>query len=500
MEENPRRAIDSKSAAFEMEGGTLAQIIQSQPTKDQLSHAKIIDFAYSGKGCFKALTFAYPGPFEVTMATKNVVCPACGVCCDDIQIEFGENGLIVKNACKIGHAKFQEIVCDHRIMEPMIREKGGFGTASWMEAIRKAGRILADAKRPLIFLGSEITCEAMEAGLQLGEFLGGVVDSTTSVSDGPTVMGVQEAGRVGATAGQSKIRSDLAVYWSADPLESLPRQMSLYAIYPRGYWTRRGWLDRTIITVDSRKTPVSKISDLHLQPREGTDYELLSALLTLLHGKTPHKSVEGVTGISVSQMKEMLDTMKGCNHGVLYLGFGTVTSCGKHRNAELALHLVKELNNFTKFTLGSLRSYCNTSGFNQTASSLYGYPFGLDFARGYPRYNPGEFTTVDLLREREVDAALLVSSNLDAHLPAACLEYLVEIPSICIDAFHSPITLLSDVVLPGVIDAIECEGTIYRLDDVPLYANPISRSPFHFTESNEHTIKQLFEEVREIMS
>ena len=484
MKENPRRAINSKSVASESGRCTFAQIIESKPAKNQPSHTKILEFIYSGK----------------VMTIKNVVCPACGVCCDDIQIEFGENGLIVKNACKIGHAKFQEMVCDHRIREPMIREKGGFRTTPWREVIRKAGRILADAKRPLIFLGGEITCEAMEVGLQLGEFLGGVVDSSTSVSDGPTVMGVQEAGRVGATAGQSKIRSDLAVYWGADPLEPLPRQMSIHAIYPRGYWTRRGWLDRTIINVDSRRSLISKISDLHLQPREGTDYELLSALLTLLHGKMPHKSVEGITGISLSQMNKMLDIMKGCNHGVLYLGLGTVASRGKHRNAELALHLVKELNSFTKFTLGSLRSYCNTSGFNQTASSLYGYPFGLDFARGYPRYNPGEFTTVDLLREREIDAALLVSSNLDAHLPAACLEYLAEIPSICIDAFHSPITLLSDVVLPGVIDAIECEGTLYRMDDTPLYAKPISHPPFDFTESNEHTLKQLFEMVREIIS
>lgn len=434
------------------------------------------------------------------MTFKNVICPACGVCCDDIQVDFTENGLIVKNACKLGHAKFQEIVCDHRIRESLIRDGGAFRTALWKEAIGKAGRILADAKRPLIFLGSDITCEAMDVGLQLGEFLGGVVDSNISVSDGPIAMSVQEAGRVGATAGQNKIRSDLAIYWGTNPLESLPRQMSLYAIYPRGYWTRRGWLDRTIITVDSRRSITSDISDLHIQPKEGTDYELLSALLTLLHGMTPHKSVETITGISISQMKEMLDIVLGCNYGVLYLGLETVASSGKHRNAELALHLVKELNGFTKFAIGPLRSYGNTSGFNQIASALYGYPFGLDFARGFPRYNPGEFTTVDLLRDREVDAALLVSSNLDAHLPAACVEYLAEIPLICIDAFHSPITMLSDVVLPGVIDAIESEGAFYRLDDTPLYAKPIARPPFDFTEGNEHTLKQLFVEVRNRIS
>ena len=43
----------------------------------------------------------------------------------------------------------------------------------------------------------------------------------------------------------------------------------------------------------------------------------------------------------------------------------------------------------TKFSLGALRGHCNVAGFNQIASYLYGYPFGLDFAKGYPRFGSG---------------------------------------------------------------------------------------------------------------
>jgi formylmethanofuran dehydrogenase subunit B len=229
-----------------------------------------------------------------------------------------------------------------------------------------------------------------------------------------------------------------------------------------------------------------------------TDYELLSALLTLIHGKKPHPSVEEITGVSISMMEKMLQMMKNCKYGVIYVGLGIASSYGKHRNVELAFNLVKELNAHTKFVISILRGYCNAAGFSQTASYLYGYPFGLDFARGYPRYNPGEFTTVDLLRERDVDSALLISSNLDAYLPAVCAEYLAEIPLICIDSFHSSTTLISDVVLPGVIDAIECESTMYRFDDMPIYSKSIIASPFDFTESNEHTLKQLFKKVNEL--
>lgn len=345
-------------------------------------------------------------------------------------------------------------------------------------------------------MGSETSCEAMEVGLHIAEYLGAVVDSNATECHGPTAMGIQEAGRVGSTAGQPKQRGSLAIYWGTNPLESMPRHMSRYSVFPRGYWTKRGRFDRTIITVDPRRSITADASDLHIQLKPNTDYELLSALLTLLHGKKPHPSVEKITGVPISTMEEMLEMMKRTNFGAIYVGLGIASSYGKHRNAELAFNLVKELNNHTKFVIGALRGHCNVAGFNQIASYLYGYPFGIDFARGFPRYNPGEYTSVDVLREKDVDAAFVMSADLVSHFPATCAEYLKEIPMACIDIAPCPTTLASDVVLPGVIDAMECDGTFYRLDDVPVYFQPFTKSPFGFTQSNEDTMKQLFERIK----
>ena len=432
------------------------------------------------------------------MATKNIICPVCGASCDDIQVELEGQGLTVRNACKMGNAKFQEVVSPHRIKEPLLRENGELRGASWEEAIEKAARILANSERPLLFMGSETSTEAMEVGIHMAEFLGGIADSNSTVCHGPTTMGIQEAGRVGATAGQSKSRADLTVYWGSNPLESMPRHMSRYAVYPRGYWTQRGRFDRTVICVDPRRSVTAENADLHIQLNPNTDYELLSALLTLLHGKTPHQTVEEVTGVSISEMRRMLEMMKSCNYGAIYVGLGIASSYGKHRNAEMAFNLVKELNSHTKFVIGALRGHCNVAGFNQIASYLYGFPFGLDFARGYPRYNPGEYTAVDVLRDQDVDAAFILSADLVSHFPAACSEYLAQIPVACIDIAPCPTTMLSDVVLPGVIDAMESDGTFYRLDDVPIYFQPFTTSPFSFTESNVDTMNQIFERVKRI--
>jgi formylmethanofuran dehydrogenase subunit B len=428
------------------------------------------------------------------MIYKNIVCPVCGAACDDIQVEIKNGKIEAKNVCKMGISRFNEITSPQRFKQPLLKFRGKLRPVSWDGALQIAADILTSAKRPLISIGSETSCEAHEVGLMIGEYLGAIVDT---IGNGATVMGTQEAGKVGATEGQKKNRGDLIVYWGTNPLESMPRQMSRYGVFPRGYWTKRGRFDRTIITVDPRKTPTAKASDLHVQLKPDSDYELISALLTLLHGKTPHPSVEEITGVPISVMEEMLDMMKNCNFGTISIGVGLSSSLGKYRNTEIAMNLVKELNNYSKFTFGVIRSNCNAAGFNQVASYMYGYPFGLDFMRGYPRYNPEEFTTVDLLREKDVDAAFVMCTDLLSQVPPDCAAYLSEIPLICLNTIPCPTTSIADIVLPGVIDSMECEGTFYRLDDVPIYFEPFLDSPFKFTQSNEDTLKQLFAKIKE---
>ena len=121
---------------------------------------------------------------------------------------------------------------------------------------------------------------------------------------------------------------------------------------------------------------------------------------------------------------------------------------------------------------------------------------GMTVMRGHPRYNPGEFTTVDVLREKDVDAAFVMCADLVSHIPADCAAYLAKIPMVCLDIAPCPTVSASEIILPGVIDAMECDGTFYRLDDVPVHFEPFTTSPFDFTKSNEDTLKQLFEKIR----
>ena len=86
------------------------------------------------------------------MIYKNIVCPVCGAACDDIQVEFGDGKIEAKNACKMGNAKFQEVVSSHRLRQPLMKTEGKLSPAAWDKALEKAADILVSAKRPLLFM------------------------------------------------------------------------------------------------------------------------------------------------------------------------------------------------------------------------------------------------------------------------------------------------------------------------------------------------------------
>jgi formylmethanofuran dehydrogenase subunit B len=62
-----------------------------------------------------------------------------------------------------------------------------------------------------------------------------------------------------------------------------------------------------------------------------------------------------------------------------------------------------------------------------------GYPFGVNLARGYPRFNPGEFSTIDLLIRGDCDAALILGADPGATMPQPAIDHLARIPTIVLD-------------------------------------------------------------------
>lgn len=472
---------------------------------------------------------------------KNVTCPICGTFCDDIELTVKKNVVVdVKNACAMGEAKFLNY-CNkhHRNLKPLIRKNGELVETSMSEAMKKSAQILTEASYPLLYGWSSTNCEAISVGLELAEEVGGIMDNTSSVCHGPSILSIQDLGISTCTLGQIRHRADLIVYWGSDPYSAHPRHLERYTAFTDGRFQPSEWKryvsrlrgvtgkkkleraselvlmeevsvppitgqipptlemekERKLIVIDVRKTRSAEFADYFVQVEPNKDYELLQAMRMLV--KNEELEVDEVAGVPVDVLEKVVDVMIGCKFGILFFGVGLTMSTGKHRNIDAALALTRDLNYRTKFVIMPMRGHFNVTGANIVSTWQTGYPFSVDFSQGFPVYNPGETSAVDVLSRDETDAALVIASDPVANFPRIAAENLVKNPLIVIDPEKSATALMADIVLPSTFVGIETEGTAYRMDSVPLPLKKVVKPPKNCLP-DEKILQRILREVRKL--
>jgi len=474
---------------------------------------------------------------------KPVTCPVCGCLCDDIELTVQDGKIVdIKNGCAMSESKFLGFQ-EHRIAKPLMRKNGKLVETSFREATDRAAEILAKADYPLLFGWSSTSCEATRVGLELAEEVGAVIDNTSTVCHGPSELGVQDVGIASCTLGQVRHRADLVVYWGSNPWSAHPRHIERYTSFADGRFERSEWkgyvvkskaatakkkleralrvafpheetaqarpapearkdpfpallkAGRKLVVVDVRRTRSADIADYFIQVEPNMDYELLQAFRALVRDE--ELDVDEVAGVPVEYLEEIADVMVNCNFGVIFFGLGLTMSSGKLRNVDAALSLVRDLNQRTKFAIMPMRGHFNVSGADTVFTWQTGYPYAVDFSRGYPRYNPGETTAVDVLLRKESDAALVVASDPVSNLPRRAAEHLVRNPLVVVDPHLNATGLMADVVFPSAFVGIEAEGTAYRMDHVPLPLKKIVDPPRGLL-SDEQILTRILSKVRRI--
>ncbi|HOW34474.1 MAG TPA: formylmethanofuran dehydrogenase subunit B [Methanoregulaceae archaeon] len=426
------------------------------------------------------------------MKIEDVVCPFCGCLCDDLVVEVeGTRVVSVENGCTLANEKFMG---DHRLKTPIRREGKGWKETTYDEAIRETAEILCDADRPLLYGWSGTHGEAQSIGIHLAEILGALVDNTSTVCHGPSILAIQEVGHPGCTLGQVKNRADVIIYWGTNPIDAHPRHMSRYTTFADGFFLKEAFRDRKLIVVDVRKSESANIADEYIRIQPGGDYAVLSALRAIVQGKRGIIP-SSVSGVSREQLFRVADLLLSAKFGAIFFGLGLTMSRGKSKNIRNAIELTEELNRHTKFIISPMRGHWNVYGSNEVFTWITGYPYAVDFARGIAFYNPGETTSVDVLSRKECDACLVVASDPGAHFPKACAEHLAEIPTVQIDPHVNATTHLSRIQIPVAVTGIDAEGTAYRMDGVPIRTRMLFKGTY---PSDTDVLDQLYAIVKEI--
>ena len=252
---------------------------------------------------------------------------------------------------------------------------------------------------------------------------------------------------------------------------------------------------RKLIVVDVRKTMTADAADYFLQVEPNKDYEVIEALRALVNDQ--ELDVDKVGGVPIEYLRDVADALVNCEFGVIFFGLGLTQSAGRFRNIEIAIALTRDLNRKTKFAIMPMRGHFNVTGANVVFAWQTGYPYAIDFSQGYPQYNPGEFTAIDLLKRGDIDAMLVISTDPGAHFPKPAVQNMVKHPLIVIDPHMNCTSMLGDVVFPTQWCGIEYEGTAYRMDDVPIMLRKVVEPPKGVL-NDEQILEKILAEVKHI--
>jgi formylmethanofuran dehydrogenase subunit B len=352
-------------------------------------------------------------------------------------------------------------------------------------------------------------------------------------------LSIQDVGIPTCTLGQIRHRADLVIYWGSNPWSAHPRHIERYTMFSEGKFEKSEWRayltktkaatakkkvqsamrrsllkpelnivptsrspcpailkqGRKLIVVDVRRTRSADIADYFVQVEPNKDYELLQALRALT--RDDELEVDRIAGVPVEYLEEIADAMVECSFGVIFFGLGLTMSKGKLRNVDAALSLVRDLNTRTKFVIMPMRGHFNVTGADTVFTWQTGFPYAIDFSLGYPRYNPGETSAVEILLREDSDAALVVASDPVSNLPRKAAEHLVKNPLIVIDPHMNATSQVADVIIPSALVGIEAEGTAYRMDHVPLPLKKIVQPPRGIL-SDEEILRRILSEIRNL--
>ena len=391
----------------------------------------------------------------------NATCLGCGCTCDDITVVVKQDHIAeARNACALGAAWFGD---GSAPAETRVNGRA----ASLEQALTEAARILKGARHALVYLAGDIASETQREAVAIADRLHAAIDSLAATA-APAVLAAQRRGRAGATLGEIRQRADLVVFWAVDPSGRYPRYGSRYAVEPRGVAAPQGRQSRTLVAVDVGENlgPADANGRVAIAP--GDEVDGLEIMRATVQGRAVGEDARFRPAV------ELARRMTGARYVVIVAdGEPGLTPVDPAR-AEALVTLAQALNGPTRCALSTLRGGGNRSGADAVLTWQTGFPFAVDFARGYPSYQP-QAGAATLLGGGDVDAALVVGTP--ATLPVSVATGLARVRSVVIGARASAATFQPAVTIDTGLAGVHEGGTAFRMDDVPLPLRPALEAP-----------------------
>ena len=401
----------------------------------------------------------------------NVTCLGCGCTCDDIAVVVQDDRIVeARNACTLGARWFG----DGRVPSRCQVEGDDAPVAV---ATTYAAHVLGEAANPLVYLAPALSCESQRGAAAIADLLRARLDTVTSATASRVVLAGQERGYASATFGEIRNRADVVVFWAVDVERRYPRVTSRYAPDPVGLYVGER-SSRTVIAVDIEGAISTADADRRVSIAAVEEVATLTAVEALARTSADAPAAFAqLTGAAWATARELAPLLLSARYvALVYDAEPDERAERSPQRFDRLAALSQALNERTRCAGIALRAGGNRSGADSVLVAQTGYPFAIDFARGYPRYDPHDGAALARLREGAVDVALVLGDA--GSLPDDVVRALGGVRCIVIGprASESPLTPGAVAIDTGV-DGIHARGTCIRADEVPLPLRALVAGP-----------------------
>ena len=403
-----------------------------------------------------------------SVINKDVTCPFCGILCDDLVIQNKDETLtILENGCPKAVSSFESKQATN---SPKINGKN----VPLSDAINAICDILKKSHNPL-FAGLGTDVGGMRQVMHLADKTGAIVDHMHGNALIRNSLVLQDLGWITTTMSEIRNRADLIIFAGTDAT-NFPR------FFERTIWNKQSMFklkneQRQIVYIGDQLDSKAGINPNGKRPttlncKTEQIGEVISGLHALVTGAT--LDVNEIAGIKIKTLQSLAEQMKTAKYGVIVWSPAELDIPHAELTIQNFCEIVKYLTRFTRFAGFSLGGDDGATSANSVCAWQSGYPLRVNFSKGYPDYDAQRYSTQNVLKNKDVDSLLWISSFSSNVKPPRA-----SIPTVVFGTPDTKLNFKPDVFIPVSTPGVDHSGQLIRTDSVvSLPLKKLRQSPY----------------------
>lgn len=393
-----------------------------------------------------------PATQPPAQAKKTWTCPFCPLLCEDITLNdtAGARPEASNTACP----RLTQALATFSEHDGSRRPQINAHDTDLASALSRAAEILSHARRPL-FSGLATDVAGARALYELAAHNGAIVDHMHGDALAANKLALQDRGALFTTLSEIRSRADLIVVIACEPSRRYPR------FYERVLEPAR---QASIVFVGCKAAhaadhPGAPHADAMLE--DADTFDILALWSAVVEGRS-------ADALSDTSTAHALDALIKRIHAARYTAFIYEPAALPAPHAALAIEainrIVKTINRTVRAGALALTGDDGALTVNQTVTWLSGFPLRTRIAYGLPLdHDPHRYRTDDMLRRKEIDTFLWISSFEPHPLPSSLDD---DVPAIVLG---HPATMLAErkaptVFIPVATPGMDSSAHLFRVD------------------------------------